>query len=135
MGDSIKIVPINVLDTDSIIDYDIYSADEGRLIMRGGTVINEETLEHIHKLNNSKSTIGVSLVAYKNLVSSGVIIEPENTPNITAMDAQNREHLREQRKKEDAAGYTDVKDHTLDLLSEIAAAQSVEEASLYAVSD
>jgi len=114
---SITAVSIELLYDGMVVQNDIFDATGSKLLVRKGNELGVLQIENIKRLNNGKDTIYVT-----NRTKSAMLAK---RPNI---DIDSRGQI------EEATGYTEAKDETLNILEEIANNKNINQESLKEVS-
>ena len=118
-GDDLYEISIGMLSEGMEIKGDIFAFDKERVLIKGGTLLNEKIIKMVENFNNGNHHVFVA----------------EDTLNWIydwTADQSASESLNEM---EEATGYGDIKDETFGLLDEITQKQSLRKDALYSVSD
>jgi HD-GYP domain-containing protein (c-di-GMP phosphodiesterase class II) len=108
MDNNLKPSSISLLYDGMLVEDDIYDAGTSRILVKGGTILNERLILVVKKHNDDRDTIYVSESVYNELQKREVPVE-----------IANREEL------EESTGYADAKDRTIELLSEISNSKTI----------
>ncbi|MCL2226331.1 MAG: HD domain-containing protein [Oscillospiraceae bacterium] len=118
-GTHLHAISVDLMRSGMEIQEDIYASDAERLLIKGGTLLDDRKISMVKNLNKGNPTIYVSEKTYERMLGLG---------------AQTETISRQEMEK--ATGYSDVKDETLGLLDEISQKKKVlQQDALHSVSE
>ena len=115
---SFKPLAISRLYSGLAVKGDILDADCSQLLIKGDAVLDDKMIASIGKLNNDRETVYVSAALHLELVGEGLPCE-----------VVKRDEL------ERSTGYSNVKDKTFELLTEMSKNETIEQETLTTVAD